>query len=171
MNRRFVWLIALLCATAPILLLEGTSNMRTVETSLNLQTPPGILWKAISDHQALPRHVSILREVTVIAAKEGGVGTIRQCTLRGGRSFHETITAWEEGRRYCYQPNSAEAGFPFTWAQACWTIENTGEGSKLMYRLQYEPRSRLRDIINYPLLRTYGIWRIKKMLKSYDQSR
>ena len=130
------------------------------------------LWrKAITEHQALPRHVSMLREVKVLEAKTEDVGTVRQCTLSGGKSFREKITVWEEGRRYCYQPNMDEAPFPFRWAEACWTIERHGEGSRLKYRLQYEPRSRLRDLINYPLLRTYGVWQIKKMLKSYDQSR
>lgn len=73
--------------------------------------------------------------------------------------------------RYCYQPNPDEDPFPFQWAEACWSIASSGIGSKLTYRLQYEPRSRARDLINYPLLRTYGVWQIRKMLKSYDQSR
>lgn len=144
--------------------------MQTVEATIDLRTPPGSLWRAITDHESLPRHVSMLREVKVIVAQERGVGTIRQCTFRRGKSFHERITAWEEGRRYCYQPNTEEARFPFTWAEACWSIEPRGRGSKLTYRLQYEPRSRLKDFINYPLIRTYGVWQIKKMLRSYDQS-
>ena len=144
--------------------------MKTIEATVELQRSPGILWKSITDHEALPRHVAMLREVRVLEAKAGGVGTVRQCTLSGGKSFHEKITAWEEGRVYCYQPNSGEAGFPFKWAEACWSIERNGQGSKLTYRLQYEPLSRVRDLINYPLLRTYGVWQIKKMLKSYDQS-
>ncbi len=113
----------------------------------------------------------MLREVRVIEAKAGGVGTVRQCTLSGGKSFHEKVTVWEEGHRYCYQPNTDEAPFPFGWAEACWSIERNGEGSKLTYRLQYKPRSRLRDLINYPLLRTYGVWQIRKMLRSYDETR
>jgi hypothetical protein len=35
--------------------------------------------------------------------------------------------------------------------------------------LYYEPKSQLRDLINYPLLRTYGVWQIRKMLKSYGE--
>src|SRR5215472_16383144 len=144
-------------------------NMKTIHATVKLQTSPGILWKAITDHQALPRHVSMLRQVKVVGAKEDGVGTVRKCTLSGGTSFHEKVTAWEEGRRYCYQPNIDEPPFPFRWAEACWSIERNGERSWLTYRLQYEPRSRVRDLINYPLLRTYGVWQIKKMLKTYDQ--
>ena len=145
--------------------------MKTIQATVNLGASPGVVWKAITDHQALPRHVFILRDVKVLETKEGGVGTVRLCTLSSGRSFHEKITAWEEGRRYCYQPNTEEAPFPFKWAEACWSTERKGEGSRLTYRLQYEPRSRLRDLVNYPLLRTYGVWQIKKMLKSYDQTR
>jgi len=143
--------------------------MKTIQATVALRTPTGILWQAITDHKALPRHVSMLREVKVLEEKKGGVGTIRQCTVGSGRSFHETITAWEEGHRYCYQPNTDEAHFPFRWAEACWSIGHLGQGSSLTYRLQYEPRSHLRDLINYPLLRTYGVWQIKKMLRSYDQ--
>jgi hypothetical protein len=145
--------------------------MKTLQASVALQTPPSILWKSITNHHALPHHVSILREVKVIDPKESGVGTVRQCTLRNGISFHEKITAWQEGRRYCYEPNVEEARFPFKWAEACWSIERFGEGSRLTYRLQYEPLSQLKDLINYTLLRTYGVWQIKKMLRSYDQGR
>jgi len=144
--------------------------MKTIEATVALRTPAGILWQAITDHEALPRHVSMLRQVEVLEEKEGGVGTIRQCTISSGRSFHEKITVWEEGHRYCYQPNVDEAAFPFIWVEACWSIARNGEGSSLTYRLQYEPRSRLRDLINYSLLRTYGVWQIRKMLRSYDQS-
>lgn len=144
--------------------------MKTIQATVHLHSSPEVLWKAITEHQALPRHVSMLREVKVLEAKEGGVGTVRECTLRSGKSFREKITVWEQGRRYCYQPNADEAPFPFRWAEACWNIERDGEGSRLTYRLQYYPRSCLRDLIDYPLLRTYGVRQIKKMLKSYDQS-
>jgi len=69
--------------------------MKTLQASVALQTPPSFLWKSITDHYALPHYVSILREVKVIDLKESGVGTVRQCTLRNGRSFHERITVWE----------------------------------------------------------------------------
>ena len=143
--------------------------MQTLRVSVALQVPPRILWKSVTDHQALAHHVSIVREVKLIDLKESGVGTVRQCTLRNGRSFHEKITTWEEGYRYCYEPNVAEARFPFKWAEACWSIEHYGEGSRLTYRLQYEPLSRVKDLINYTFLRTYGVWQIKKMLRSYYQ--
>jgi len=142
--------------------------MKTLQAGVVLQTPPSILWKAITDHQALPHHVSILRDVKVIDLKERGVGTVRHCTLRNGRSFHEKITAWEEGCRYCYEPDVEEARFPFKWAEACWNIERFGARSRLTYRLRYEPLSPVKDLINYALLRTYGVWQIKKMLRSYD---
>jgi len=144
-------------------------NMQTLQVSVTLQTPPPILWKLITDHEALPQHVSILRDVKVVDPKEGGVGSVRQCTLRNGRFFHEKITIWEEGCRYCYEPNVAEARFPFKWAEACWSIERFGEGSRLTYRLQYEPLSQVKHLINYTFLRTYGSWQIKKMLRSYDR--
>jgi len=110
----------------------------------------------------------MLSEVEVVNEKDGGVGTVRRCTLRSGKSFHERITVWEQERRYCYEPDPSEAPFPFRWVEACWSIESSGAGSRLTYRLQYEPKSVLKDIINYPLLRTYGVIQIKKMLRSYD---
>jgi len=142
--------------------------MRTIEASVKLHTAPGLLWRSITDHEALPHHVSILSEVKVVDLKESSVGTVRQCKLRSGKSFHERITVWEEGRRYCYQPDPAEAPFPFRWAEACWSVHPTGNGSRLSYRLQYEPRSSVKDRINYPLLKTYGVMQIKKMLRSYE---
>ncbi len=144
--------------------------MKTVSATVALRTSMGDLWKAITDHEGLPRHVSMLREVRVLDSRSTGVGIIRKCTLTSGKSFHEKVTVWDEGHRYCYQPNTEEAPFPFNWAEACWSVEPSAAGSRLTYRLQYEPRSRLRDLINYPLLRTYGVWQIKKMLRSYEQT-
>src|SRR5436190_15624227 len=34
---------------------------QTVEATVDLRTPPGSLWRAITDHESLPRHVSMLR--------------------------------------------------------------------------------------------------------------
>lgn len=144
--------------------------MRTIEVSVQLQTEPAVLWKAITEHQALPRHVSMLREVRVLDSKDGGVGTVRQCTLTSGKSFREEITIWEEGHRYCYRPNTSEAPFPSDWAEACWRIERSGGGSRLSYSLQYRPRSRLRGFITHLFLRSVGVRQIKRMLRSYDQS-
>lgn len=142
--------------------------MRTLQATVSLRVLPRSLWRAISDHQALPDHTSFLREVRVLEQRQGGVGTVRQCTLHSGKSFTERITVWEEERLYCYTPDASEAPFPFRWAEACWGIEAHGQGSLLTYRLQYIPKSRLSDVLTYPLYRTYGIWQIKKMLRSYD---
>jgi hypothetical protein len=109
--------------------LANDRNVKTIQAPVKLQAAPGVLWKAITDHQALPCHVSMLHEVEVVRPKEGGVGTVRQCTLTGGTSFHEKVTAWEEEHRYCYQPDTDEAPFPFRWAEACWSIEGNGERS------------------------------------------
>lgn len=144
--------------------------MRTIQTSVNLPVRPASLWQAITDHEALANHTSFLREVRVLETQEGGVGTTRQCTLSNGKSFTERITAWEDGRLYCYSPDTTQSQLPFRWAEACWSIEPRGEGSRLTYRLQYEPRSRLRDIVNYTVFRTYGVWQIRRMLKSYDRA-
>lgn len=143
--------------------------MRNVQTSVELSAQPDKLWRAITDHEALPHHTAFLSRVKVLAEKEGGVETVRECTLSSGKSFTEKITAWEEGRLYCYTPDVSRAPFPFRWAEACWRIEAHGAGARLTYRLQYKPKSRLRDLINYPLLRTYGVWQIRKMLKSYGE--
>lgn len=141
--------------------------MRNIQTSVQLRMQPQKLWQAITDHVALPRHTPFLRRVKVLTQKQGGVGTIRECTLTSGRSFTEKITAWEEGRLYCYVPDLSQAPFPFKWAEACWRIEGHETGARLIYHLRCEPKSQLRDLINYPMLRTYGVWQIRKMLKTY----
>src|SRR5262249_61580515 len=86
--------------------------MRTIETSVSLQVPPQSLWSAITDSSALPNHVSMLRSVHLLSDRLD-VGAIRVCTLKNGRSFHEQITVWETGHRYCYKPHVEEAGPSF----------------------------------------------------------
>src|SRR5215467_7195797 len=90
--------------------------MRTIETSVSLQVPPQSLWNAITDSSALPNHVGMLRSVHLLSDRLE-VGAIRVCTLKNGRSFHEQITVWEPGHRYCYKPDVEAAGFPFKEAE------------------------------------------------------
>jgi hypothetical protein len=71
--------------------------MRTIEASVELHISPALLWKSITDHEALPHHVSMLSEVRVVGLKKSIVGTVRQCTLRDGKSFHERITKMLRG--------------------------------------------------------------------------
>ena len=141
--------------------------MREIKTSVNLQVPPQALWSAITDSSTLPKHVGMLSSVRLLTDRLR-VGAMRVCTLKSGRSFQEEITVWEPGHRYCYKPDVEAAGFPFKEAEACWTVEPSSGGSRLSYRLQYEPRSFTKDMLNYPLLRTYGVWQIRKMLRSYS---
>lgn len=141
--------------------------MRIIEASVNLRVPSQSLWDAITDSSALPKHVSMLSSVHLLSHRLD-VGSLRVCTLKSGRSFHEQITVWEPGHRYCYKPDVEAAGFPFKEAEACWTVEPNAEGSRLGYRLQYQPKSIAKDLLNYPLLRTYGVWQIRKMLRSYE---
>src|SRR6516165_3896943 len=136
--------------------------MRTVQTSVNLAVSPQVLWNSITDSSSLPKHVGMLSSVRLVSDRLQ-VGAVRVCTLKSGRSFQEEITAWEPGHRYCYKPNVEAAGFPFKEAEACWTIEPISGGSRLSYRLQYKPKSFAKDLLNYPLLRTYGVWQIRKM--------
>jgi len=144
--------------------------MRTIQTSVSLRLSPPALWRSITEHEALPHHTSFLREVRVLEQNPEGIGTIRRCTLRNGKSFTERVTAWEAGKLYCYSPDTSRGRWPFRSAEACWSIEPYREGSRLTYRLEYEPRSLLADLINYPVLKTYGVWQIRKMLRSYDKN-
>ncbi len=72
--------------------------MKTVSATVELKSSTGDLWKAITNHEELRRHVSMLREVKVLESRSAGVGTIRKCTLTSGKAFHENVTVWEEGR-------------------------------------------------------------------------
>lgn len=65
--------------------------MKTVSATVELRSSMRDLWKAITDHEDLLRHVSMLREVKVLESRSGGVGIIRKCTLTSGRSFHEKV--------------------------------------------------------------------------------
>ena len=141
--------------------------MRTIEASVSLRVPPQTLWGEITDSAALPKHVGMLSSVHLVSNRLH-VGAMRLCTLKSGRSFNEQITVWEPGHRYCYKPDVEAAGFPFKEAEACWTVEPNDGGSRLGYRLQYEPKSIAKDLLNYLLLRTYGIWQIRKILHSYE---
>jgi hypothetical protein len=85
--------------------------MRTIRVSVPLRVQPINLWKAITTHEALPHHTLFLRAVKVVEEKAGGVGTIRECTMRSGMSFTERITAWEEAGYIATAPTRPEFDF------------------------------------------------------------
>src|SRR5437763_17019798 len=80
---------------------------QTVEATVDLRTPSGSLWRAITDHESLPRHVSMLREVKVIAASESlsGLGALHGLAFSPRRKTtddngHANTTKEKSCRRY-----------------------------------------------------------------------
>lgn len=71
--------------------------MRTIEATVKLHTAPGLLWKSIIDREASPRHVSMLSEVKIVDLTGSDVNTVRQCTLRGGKSFMRELRFGKKG--------------------------------------------------------------------------
>jgi uncharacterized protein YndB with AHSA1/START domain len=77
--------------------------MRRIELEQYIAAPPSRVWPVLSDHEAMPRWMSV-REV--VRRRSGspepnGVGAIR--TIRGmGLVIEEQVTGWKLGERFEY---------------------------------------------------------------------
>jgi uncharacterized protein YndB with AHSA1/START domain len=141
--------------------------VRELTVTVELAVGASELWRAITAHEDLPSHTSFLREVRVVGERREGVGLVRRCTLAQGASFTERVTAWEPGHRYCYAPDLSGAPFPFAKAEACWSLDPTPSGTRLSYRLSYEPRNVLDPRLWTLPMRMALAPRIREMLLSY----
>lgn len=79
-----------------------------VETVSNQD--PAALWSAVADHQLFGRLALNLHRVEVVEGS--GEGMVRRCDAKGGRSWTESCSIWEPGRRHAVEVDTSHYPYP-----------------------------------------------------------
>lgn len=108
---------------APLESLRGAaSEIRTVQTSIEIAAPPAAVWREIrsvrriEEREQVPTFSHLLGFPRPVAALlEGtGVGATRYATFEGGVLFIERVTEWQEGRRLAFSIHADTRHIPPT---------------------------------------------------------
>lgn len=102
---------------------------------------PDAVWRVVSDPAIYADVAPNLSRVTVLDGE--GIGMVRECTDTDGRSWTETCTAWEPGRRYAVEVDVAESPVHrrlFRSFAGEWSTEALEGGVVGRMTFTYEPR-------------------------------
>ncbi|MCY7300521.1 MAG: SRPBCC family protein [Ilumatobacteraceae bacterium] len=104
---------------------------------------PEQLWPVMIDHELYAKLA-----LNLTAAKgltPDGLGFQRSCTDTAGRSWSETCTLWEPGRRFDVDVDTSDYPYPLARMQGSWRVEpNGGEGSTVGMTFAFQPTRGLR---------------------------
>ncbi len=104
---------------------------------------PEQLWPVMIDHELYAKLA-----LNLTAAKgltPDGLGFQRSCTDTAGRSWSETCTLWEPGRRFDVDVDTSDYPYPLGRMQGSWRVEPAGpEGSTVGMTFAFQPTPGLR---------------------------
>ncbi|MCA1674070.1 MAG: SRPBCC family protein [Actinobacteria bacterium] len=104
---------------------------------------PEQLWPVMIDHELYAKLA-----LNLTAAKgltPDGLGFQRSCTDTAGRSWSETCTLWEPGRRFDVDVDTSDYPYPLARMQGSWRVEPAGpEGSTVGMTFAFQPTPGLR---------------------------
>jgi hypothetical protein len=101
------------------------------------------LWPVMIDHELyakLALNLSAAKGLT-----PNGLGFQRSCTDTAGRSWSETCTLWEPGRRFDVDVDTSDYPYPLARMQGSWRVEPNGpEGSTVGMTFAFQPTPGMR---------------------------
>ncbi len=111
------------------------------------------LWPVITDHGLYARLALNLRSAEALTPS--GPGFVRRCTDAAGRTWSETCTLWEEGRRFDVDVDVSPADYPYPLQamQGSWRVEPAGDGrSTVTMAFAFQPVEGLRGRLFAPAM-------------------
>ena len=104
---------------------------------------PEQLWPVMIDHELyakLALNLSAAKGLT-----PDGLGFQRSCTDTTGRSWSETCTLWEPGRRFDVDVDTSDYPYPLARMQGSWRVEPNGrDGATVGMTFAFQPSPGLR---------------------------
>lgn len=101
------------------------------------------LWPVMIDHELYAKLA-----LNLTAAKgltPNGLGFQRSCVDAAGRSWSETCTLWEPGRRFDVDVDTSDYPYPLVRMQGSWRVEPAGsEGSTVGMTFAFQPAPGIR---------------------------
>jgi len=101
------------------------------------------LWPVMIDHELYAKLALNLKAAKGLTPD--GLGFQRSCVDAAGRSWSETCTLWEPGRRFDVDVDTSDYPYPLARMQGSWRVEpNGGEGSTVAMTFALQPAPGLR---------------------------
>jgi hypothetical protein len=110
--------------------------MQTLEIDRYIEAPRADAWAVLSDLDRWASHAPNLSKTEVIAG--AGEGAVRQCHNKAGKSWRETCTLWEPGRRYVMEVDTTAYPYPMSLMRGTFSADDAGRGSRVSMRFEYE---------------------------------
>lgn len=110
--------------------------MQTFEIDRYIDAPRAHAWAVLSDLNAWGNHAPNLSKTEVVdGAAEGAV---RRCYDNAGKSWKETCTLWQSGRRYVMEVDTSDYPYPMSVMRGTFSVQDAGEGSRVKLRFDYQ---------------------------------
>jgi hypothetical protein len=121
---------------------DPLADVEIVEASTVLAAPPDEVWPLVTDHDLYGHLAPNLSRVEVISAP--GAPLRRRCTSKGGDSWGETCTLWDEGRRFAVEVDTSDYPYPLGRMYGRWQVDPHRDGSIVTMRFAYQARRTIR---------------------------
>jgi hypothetical protein len=128
--------------------LDEVPPIEAIEVSRPTNISAEVMWAAVSDHELFGRLAANLDHVEVL---DGGAG--RRCVARDGKSWTETCTVVDEGRRHVVAVDTADYPYPLQAVACLCFVEPTGAAtSRVGLIFQFRPNPGAAGRVAAPLL-------------------
>ncbi|NNE96363.1 MAG: hypothetical protein HKN24_10075 [Acidimicrobiales bacterium] len=133
--------------------LDQTPPVEVVHYQRRLPVEPGQLWPVMTDHELYAELALNLSSAEGLTPN--GPGLRRTCSDGAGRSWSETCTLWDEGRRYDIEVETDADGYPYPLLtlEGSWAVDSADHGgSTVAMRFALQPTPGLKGRMSIPLM-------------------
>src|SRR5262249_39152765 len=142
------------CTLLILILAQNGGAVQTFVIDRYIDAPRSRTWEVLSDLDGWGEHAPNLHKTEVV---EGAAeGAVRRCYNNAGKSWSETCTLWQPGRRYVMEVDTSDYPYPMTLMRGTFSVDDEGSGTRVGlqfdYRFKYGPLGRLAGIVARPML-------------------
>lgn len=111
--------------------------MHRMSVSACIDAPAAVVWAHLSRLDQIHVWTDLIHSSHLTGACASGVGAERVCDLGHGRSNHERVIAWEEGRSFTYESTDAPM---MRLARNTWSVTPMGHRALVTSEAEIEFR-------------------------------
>lgn len=160
--------LAIVLAVAGIVFVFGAWQLWTIDRAhkvpgtgmsrhcilVNVSAPADAMWSVVSRMGDIKDYMPSLKSSEILDGKRPGVGAVRRCVDRRGKSWSEECVEYNAGRSFVVRFRTEAPDFPFP-AKAMkggWEVTPAAEGSEVKVWWELAPKPRCLAPVMIPLL-------------------
>ena len=148
--------------------LDESPPIEVVRSTRSASAAPSELWPVMTDHELYARLALNLRSAQGLTPN--GPGLQRTCTDTAGRSWSETCTLWDEGRRFDIDVDTSDYPYPLSIMQGRWHVEPHGGGSQMTMTFAFQPEPGLRGRVFAPLMHVLFPPILRRIFRGWERA-